>query len=53
MMWCPSMAEILLAQQMLVSRFGGTDGVRSLPLIESALQRFHAFTIVKVYAPNL
>jgi len=41
-MWCPSVDDILRLHQKLMERTGGADGVRSMPLIESALQRFFA-----------
>ena len=41
-LWKPSVQDILRLHVKLVSRTGGVEGVRSLPLIESALQRFEA-----------
>jgi len=41
-MWRPSVEEILRLHQKLIERTGGATGVRSVPLIESALQRFSA-----------
>ena len=41
-MWCPDIDDILVFHSKLVARTGGIDGVRSLPLIESALYRFHS-----------
>ena len=39
-MWRPSVENILRLHEKLIERAGGTGGVRSLPLIESALRRF-------------
>lgn len=41
-MWCPSVQQVLLFHDKLIERTGGCAGVRSLPLIESALNRFYA-----------
>ena len=41
-MWCPDIDDILVFHSKLVARTGGIDGIRSLPLIESALYRFHS-----------
>ena len=52
-MWCPTLEEVLLFHSKLIARTGGMDGARSLPLIESALFRFHAaFDGVELY-PSL
>lgn len=41
-MWCPTVDDVLLMHEKIIERTGGASGVRSLPLIESAVQRFHA-----------
>lgn len=41
-MWCPSTQQVLLFHGKLIARTGGSAGIRSLPLIESALNRFYA-----------
>ena len=40
--WKPTLDDLLRLHGKLIARTGGSDGVRSLPLIESALQRFDA-----------
>lgn len=42
MMWCPTVGDVLRMHEKLIARTGGAPGVRSLPLIESAVQRFYA-----------
>ena len=37
--WLPSGQQVLRLHEKLIARTGGSDGVRSLPLIESALNR--------------
>ena len=37
--WLPSVQQVLRLHEKLIARTGGSDGVRSLPLIESALNR--------------
>ena len=37
--WLPSVQQVLRLYEKLIARTGGSDGVRSLPLIESALNR--------------
>ena len=37
--WLPSVQQVLRLYEKLIARTGGSDGVRSLPLIESALSR--------------
>lgn len=37
--WLPSGQQVLRLYEKLIARTGGSDGVRSLPLIESALNR--------------
>ena len=41
-MWCPSVDDVLRMHQKIITRTGGAGGVRSLPLVESAVQRFYA-----------
>lgn len=41
-MWCPSVDDVLRMHQKIIDRTGGADGVRSLSLVESAIQRFYA-----------
>lgn len=40
-MWCPTVQQVLLFHDKLIQQTGGCAGVRSLSLIESALNRFH------------
>lgn len=50
MMWKPTIEEILTFHTKLTTRTGGSDGVRSLPLVESALCRFDAsFSGIELY----
>ena len=50
MMWAPTIEDILAFHTKLTMRTGGSDGVRSLPLVESALCRFDAsFGGVEMY----
>ena len=41
-MWIPSVGDVLRFHTKLIASTGGSDGVRSLPLIESALNRCQA-----------
>ena len=42
MMWCPETADVLRMHCKIIKRTGGAGGVRSIPLIESAIHRFYA-----------
>lgn len=42
MMWCPAVDDVLRMHEKIIVRTGGASGLRSLPLIESAIQRFYA-----------
>lgn len=42
MMWFPSLEQVLLIHERLVSLTGGTAGIRDIGLIESALSRANA-----------
>ena len=41
-MWYPTTEQVLIFHGKLIAHTGGSEGVRSVPLIESALNRFHA-----------
>ena len=41
-MWSPKLSDVLFLHEKLIERTGGAAGVRSFPLIESALGRFNA-----------